>query len=194
MKLFFDTETTGVPKNYKAPVTDLDNWPRLVQLGYIVYDVLDGGEYIEYAAAEHIVKPEGFFISPEVSRIHGITYEHAMEFGEPLEDVLREFAGHLEWADELIGHNLSYDLNIIGSEFIRAFQFNPVVGKSTYDTMLKGMNICKLPGTRGQYKWPKLTELHQTLFHEPLAQTHTALDDIRNTSKCYFELQRLGVR
>ena len=31
--LFFDTETTGLPKNYNAPITDTDNWPRLVQLG-----------------------------------------------------------------------------------------------------------------------------------------------------------------
>lgn len=31
MILFFDTETTGVPKNYKAPVTDLENWHRPTQ-------------------------------------------------------------------------------------------------------------------------------------------------------------------
>jgi len=30
MYLFFDTETTGLPRNWKAPVTDLDNWPRMV--------------------------------------------------------------------------------------------------------------------------------------------------------------------
>ncbi len=30
--LFFDTETTGVPKDYKAPSSDTDNWPRMVQL------------------------------------------------------------------------------------------------------------------------------------------------------------------
>jgi hypothetical protein len=37
MYLFFDTETTGLPKNYKAPVTDLNNWPRLVQLAWLFY-------------------------------------------------------------------------------------------------------------------------------------------------------------
>jgi hypothetical protein len=30
--LFFDTETTGVPKDYKAPSSDTDNWPRLQEL------------------------------------------------------------------------------------------------------------------------------------------------------------------
>ena len=38
MYLIFDTETTGLPKKFNAPITDLDNWPRLVQLAYLVYD------------------------------------------------------------------------------------------------------------------------------------------------------------
>jgi len=36
--LIFDTETTGLPRNYKAPVTDGDNWPRLVQLAFLEYN------------------------------------------------------------------------------------------------------------------------------------------------------------
>ena len=32
MFLTFDTETTGLPKIFKADVSDSDNWPRLVQL------------------------------------------------------------------------------------------------------------------------------------------------------------------
>ena len=31
--LFFDTETTGLPANWQAPMSDLENWPRLVQIG-----------------------------------------------------------------------------------------------------------------------------------------------------------------
>ncbi len=34
--LFFDTETTGVPRNYKAPSSDTRNWPRLVQLACVL--------------------------------------------------------------------------------------------------------------------------------------------------------------
>ncbi len=32
MYLFFDTETTGLPRNWHAPASDLANWPRLIQL------------------------------------------------------------------------------------------------------------------------------------------------------------------
>jgi len=67
MYLFFDTETTGLPLNWKAPVTHVNNWPRMVQLAYLYYDtdgkMIDSGDYI--------IKPEGFTIPAEVSRIHG---------------------------------------------------------------------------------------------------------------------------
>lgn len=194
MILFFDTETTGVPKNYKAPYTDSANWPRLVQLGFIVYDLLDGGEIQEVASGERIVKPEGFVIPPEVSKIHGITQEQAEKEGLGLADVLSEFREWVEACDQVVGHNLNYDVNIVNSEHYRLVGSGGlIVGKSQYDTMLKGTNVCKLPGSYGKYKWPKLFELYQHLFQTPLAQTHTALDDIHNTAKCYFELRRLGV-
>jgi DNA polymerase III subunit alpha len=38
MYLIFDTETTGLPQNYSAPLTDFDNWPRCVQLAWQVHD------------------------------------------------------------------------------------------------------------------------------------------------------------
>ena len=41
MYLIYDTETTGLPKNFSAPVSDSDNWPRLVygkqKNGYVNY-------------------------------------------------------------------------------------------------------------------------------------------------------------
>ena len=70
--LFFDSETTGKPKRYDAPMTDVDNFPRLVQLGYIV---MKDGEVVKQD--EFIVKPDGFTIPEEVSKIHGITQEKA---------------------------------------------------------------------------------------------------------------------
>lgn len=194
MILFFDTETTGVPQNYKAPVTDLGNWPRLVQLGYVIYDIQNGQD-VERATIESVIRPEGFEISEYVSKIHGITQEKALHDGVPLEAVLKVFSAFAERCDLVVGHNLDFDYNIVGAEFIRCGMENPLPAKPRYDTMLKSVPVCKLPGKRlGEYKWPKLSELYQYLFHEPLAQTHTALDDIRQTAKCYFELQRLGVR
>jgi DNA polymerase-3 subunit epsilon len=38
----------------------------------------------------------------------------------------------------------------------------------------------------------RLGELHQRLFHEPMAREHDALADARATARCYFELRRQG--
>jgi DNA polymerase III epsilon subunit-like protein len=80
MYLFFDTETTGIPKNYKAPASDARNWPRLVQLAWLLVDK-DGNEQ---KSVEHIVKPDGFSIPADVAKIHGITNDMAKQSGVDL--------------------------------------------------------------------------------------------------------------
>ena len=45
MYLVFDTETTGLPLNFKAPLTDFNNWPRMVQIAWQIHDIR--GELIE---------------------------------------------------------------------------------------------------------------------------------------------------
>ena len=37
--LVFDTETTGLPTERNASISDLEVWPHIVQLSYILYDV-----------------------------------------------------------------------------------------------------------------------------------------------------------
>ena len=82
--LFFDTETTGLPKDYKAPLADLNNWPRLVQLAYLLFDT-DGNEL---SSGDFIIKPEGFSIPAEVSKVHGITDALSLRLGFSLMFVL----------------------------------------------------------------------------------------------------------
>ena len=69
MILFFDTETTGIPKNYDAPISDVNNWPRLVQLAFIKTDW--DGNIIE--SRDFVIRPEGFIIPNDASKIHGIS-------------------------------------------------------------------------------------------------------------------------
>lgn len=58
MYIFFDTETTGLPKNWSAPVTDVNNWPRVIQLAYVVTDT--NFNVIETFC--ELVKPDGWVI------------------------------------------------------------------------------------------------------------------------------------
>ena len=188
MHFFFDTETTGLPKNYKAPVTDLKNWPRLIQIAWLVTD--DSGN--ELKCAEYIIKPNGFTIPPEAAKIHGITQERAMSEGVGLVPVLQEVAGDIEKAAVLLAHNISFDEKILGAEFLRAGWINHLDGKPRKCTMQASTAHCAIPGPYGN-KWPKLQELHGKLFATGFEGAHNALADVRACSKCYFELRRIGV-
>ncbi|MCB9334170.1 MAG: 3'-5' exonuclease, partial [Lewinellaceae bacterium] len=87
MYLFFDTETTGLPRNWNAPVTNTANWPRMVQLAWMLYDY--DGRLVE--SDNHIIYPEGYTIPREVSALHGITTERAKSEGEALDTILELF-------------------------------------------------------------------------------------------------------
>ena len=186
--LFFDTETTGIPKDYNAPVTDLNNWPRVVQLSWIVTD----SQGNELKIRDYIIKPEGFSIPTESSRVHGITTAIANRDGVPLQNVLAELLSDLESATTIVGHNVDFDKKVVGSEFCRCGIERSSLNKPTVCTMKSSTDFCKLPGKYG-YKWPTLLELHKILFGEGFGNAHNSLSDIQATKKCFFKLKALGI-
>src|ERR1017187_5448730 len=115
MYLFFDTETTGLPKNWKASVTDLNNWPRLVQLAWLYYDK-DGNKI---SGNNCVIEPDGFTIPTEASRINGISNARALQEGIALQLVLNELQVLITQSSYLVAHNMSFDEKIIGAEFLR---------------------------------------------------------------------------
>lgn len=188
MYLFFDTETTGLPKRWNAPITDIDNWPRLVQLAWITYD--DQENMID--CRDVIIRPDGFVIPPEVSRMHGITTLMAQEEGISLQEAMEEFAKQIDSAELLIGHNISFDECIVGAEFERLRMMTTLFLKPKCCTMRSATNYCKLPGKKG-FKPPKLIELHNILFGEGFDNAHNALADVEATARCFWELLRRGI-
>lgn len=187
MYLFFDTETTGLPKNWKAPVTDLGNWPRLVQLGWQSYD--DEGNQLD--SGDHIIKPEGFTIPTDSARVHGISTERAMAEGQALSAVLQQFHDLIDQASYLVAHNMSFDEKIIGSEFLRNDFPNILDSTPHICTMKSTVDFCQIEGPYG-YKWPKLSELHVQLFGVDFEEAHNASVDITATARCFWELRKRG--
>ena len=189
MYLIFDTETTGLPKNWKAPITDVDNWPRCVQIAWQLLD--DMGELIE--DQNYLIRPDNFEIPYESQKIHGISTELALEDGEPLDEVLEKFNLSLEKSSFVIGHNIDFDVNVIGCEFYRqqiksCLSSIKLLDTCTEDTAL----LCKLPGGRGgKYKFPTLVELHEFLFDASFKQAHNATADVEATARCFLELIRI---
>ncbi len=190
MFLIYDTETTGLPRNFEAPVTDLENWPRVVQLAWQLHDAT--GRLIE--ARDHLIRPQNFTIPFNAAKVHGISTELALQEGEELGTVLEEFSAALERAQVVVGHNIDFDLNIMGAEYVRAGLANPLEGKPIVCTKTESVDYCALPGGRGGgFKWPNLEELHQKLFNEPFPDAHNAAADVVATTRCFLELARLGV-
>lgn len=188
MYLFFDTETTGLPRNYKAPVSDLANWPRMVQLAFLLYD----GAGNKLAGADYIIKPEGFTIPAEAAAIHSISTQRAIAEGVPLYEVLLKFEALINKADVLVAHNMSFDEKIAGAEFLRKGMGNPIDLKKKLCTMQKSTAFCNIPGPYGP-KWPKLAELHHKLFRTGFEEAHNAAADISATVRCFWEMRRLGI-
>lgn len=186
--LFFDTETTGLPLSWRAAVSDVDNWPRLVQLAFLYHDA-EGNELM---AGNYIIKPEGFTIPASASAIHGISNERANAEGIALQEILRKFQQLAHEADFLVAHNMSFDEKIIGSELIRAGISNFIPAKKRICTMQRATDFCRIEGPYG-YKWPKLTELYFRLFGNGFEEKHDAAVDIEATAKCFWELKRRGI-
>ena len=188
MYLFFDTETTGLPRNWKAPVSDLNNWPRLVQLAWLQYDIAGN----QIGGNNFIIKPEGFIIPADASKIHGISQDRALREGVALKTVLSDYQNLISQSTNLVAHNISFDEKIVGAELVRSNMPNSIADKNKICTMEKSTNYCKIDGPYG-YKWPKLSELHYKLFGTGFEEAHDAAVDITITAKCFWEMKRLGV-
>ena len=191
MYLIFDTETTGLPKKYTAPISDTDNWPRCIQIAWQLHDAM--GRVIEHQ--DFLVQPEGFNIPYDAERIHGISTELAEADGIPLAEVLEKFNIALSKAKFIVGQNLGFDVNIMGCEFYRLGVESPMSSMPILDTCTEVTAfLLKLPGGRGgKFKLPTLTELHQYLFNKPFAEAHNATADVEATTRCFFELIRTEV-
>ncbi|MGJ8591896.1 MAG: DNA polymerase III subunit alpha [Aquaticitalea sp.] len=189
MFLIFDTETTGLPKRWDAPITDTDNWPRCIQIAWQLHDEM--GNCIEHE--DYLVQPEGFNIPYDAEKIHGISTELAQKQGIPLIEVLEKFNAALEKTKFVVGQNVGFDLNILGAEFVRADIANQLQELPVLDTCTEHTaELCQLPGGRyGKFKLPTLTELHQFLFNKPFSEAHNATADVEATTRCFLELIRL---
>ena len=190
MYIIFDTETTGLPKRWNAPLTDSENWPRCIQIAWQVH--ADSGELLSHE--DYLIQPNGFTVPYDAEQIHGISTALAEQQGRPLDEVLTLFSTALEQAEYVGGHNVTFDLNIMGAEFLRLGDHNPLEEAQVIDTCTEETaQLCQLPGGRGgKFKLPTLTELYIHLFGAGFGEAHNATADVEATTRCFLELLRKG--
>lgn len=186
--LVMDCETTGLPFEIYASSSDLDNWPRLVQLAYRLID--SRGKV--YKEGNYLIRPDGFVIPNSSYRIHNIHHLEAIRNGRPIYNVLEEFGEVVALSSTVISHNMRFDLGVLESEFFRAGFESPLSGKRQICTMIASTEYCNL-GVNGRLKTPKLSELYFKLFNEQYKETHNASVDVDITTKCFNKLMDIGV-
>lgn len=190
MYLIYDTETTGFPKDFNAPVTDIDNWPRMVQIAWQLHD--ETGKLIENK--NYIIRPDGYDIPFNAAKIHGITTEKALAEGHDLKEILQKFSEVVQKTKVIVGHNINFDQNVVGCEMVRCEMDHQQLDLPLVDTMQVSVDFCQIPGGRGgQFKYPKLGELHEKLFGVLFDEAHNASADVNATARSFMELLRIGV-
>ena len=182
--LFIDTETTGLPQDDSFSIDAINNWPRLVSVAYILCD-----DRKIVRENRSIIKPNGFIIPPESTRVHGITSAEAISKGRVFSEVLDEIKGVINECDYIVGHNVVFDINMLNAEFFRYDMTLPVSLKPYYCTMLLSKDYCGLPND----KYPTLEELYSILKGESIANAHNAMTDAHASMECFWILKDSGI-
>lgn len=185
--LIFDTETTG-KWDFKGTPTS-EHQPHLVQLAF------------ELVEDDRVIQTFSSYVIPlipvpkESTAIHGITDEAAREYGVKLETAIGMFKRAIARADNLVAHNLDFDLKVLARAFFLAGHTDPFHLPNPICTMKTATPVLKLPSPNkpGSYKWPRLDEAYKALV-DPVGfeGAHDALVDVRACGKVLRALRGRG--
>ena len=200
--LVFDSETTGLSKTQIISPSTIHLWPHIVQFSYIVFDA-ELNKIVKIK--DSIIKvPDGFIITEENAKIHGITTEISLAKGVDLLPVLKEFFADFDSADHIVGHNVSFDINMIKAELQRLIMnssdknlqdYLTTINTSTkfYCTMQETIELCAIEMKdkygRSYKKFPKLVELYQKMFDVTPKNLHNSLNDVIVCLRCFIKLK-----
>lgn len=188
--IFFDTETTGLPKYYGlSPLIKQGNWPDLVSISWLIYN--ETGSMT--AAKTFIIQPTGWTIPAESTAIHGITHDEALAIGMPLKTALDEFKKDLKTAKRLVAHNMAFDRSVV----LNALKWRLGYSDAEFG-FFPGEHICtmelgrmelKMPCKNPKYwKPPKLDELYEATFGAAApANAHSSLRDAEVCAAIYWK-------
>jgi DNA polymerase III epsilon subunit-like protein len=193
--LVFDVETTGLLPKVPAP----GNIPYIIQFSFVLYDII--GETIVEKYNQFIRIPEQVVLKPEITELTKITREKLENEGIPIETALEAFYEAYQKADLIVAHNLQFDLTMLYTEstvhlpkLYEELHSEKDAKKTYYCTMKEGTEMCKLlrrihTSKILDYKYPRLSELHQTLFGTIPKGLHDSMVDVLTTLRCYLMMK-----
>jgi DNA polymerase III epsilon subunit-like protein len=205
--LVFDTETTGLPTSKILNPEVFELWPYIIQFSYIMYDT-DKCKIIKQF--DKIIRlPDGIMVSTGSLQIHGINNEKSRSCGVALNVVLEEFYEDIKAVDVLVGHNVSFDTNMVKIELLRLIEdkiytdeqirlCKDILYQFTYISKFRcTMNETKdlvnilTKNKRGEtyVKFPTLAELYKKLYGGVPKHLHNSLHDVLITLICFVKFE-----
>jgi DNA polymerase III epsilon subunit-like protein len=181
--IVFDTESTGFP-DFPAP-SEAPHQPHIVEIAAILHGV-DGQAEETFSA---IVRPDGWVITDEVAKVHGITHEMAMDVGISEAEALEGFLSLHARANIRAAHNINFDDRIVRIALMR---YRSEEQANAYrDASEKFCTCNKSRAPVGLKKVPTLAEAYKHFFGEELQEAHRAMPDAQACARIYFALQAL---
>lgn len=188
MKLFFDLETTGLPKQksfdefYSPEELDKYDLSRIIEIGIIV--IKNNKIYKTYTS---IVKPNDFIsLNPKITEITGITDKDILNEGKDFKVVLDEIKPLLIEASVINSYNINFDVNILLSEIFRVNDIEFLEYMKTKKTECT-MQLASKYFNKNHYI--KLEKVYKTLFKENPKQDHRAFGDTILCKEVYYKMK-----
>jgi len=164
LTMIFDTETSGLlPKGECS----IDQKPYILQLSYVLYDEDKEMVVEEY---NHYIRLHDMTIEIDKGalEIHKISKEILNTRGIPIEEALTQFYKDYRRSTRIVGHNISFDMQMILIEVERNYHkmmangcvspecifnkmYETVHGIDHFDTMEHGIHICNIAVESNRY-------------------------------------------
>lgn len=202
--LFYDTETTGLPRD-GAP---LAQQPRVVQLAWQLVVLPDGDDATRVIAeSQCVLNLDGDrSVSKDAADVHGLTTAKVHAWGLEPSAALDMFYTGVERADVVVAHNEQFDRKLMAVMF-RVWGERLRWSSDVFDckralcTMELSRDIVQLPPTarmrasgRHGYKSPKLSEAYKCFTGDELVGAHDAMVDVRATVTVFEALMTAAER
>lgn len=168
----FDTETTSLIQNTLIP---LARQPHIIEFyGCRINEKSHIIEEVEFQCKP----PEP--ITEEITKITGLTNEDLLN-ARPFNAYLGDVKNFFLRADEVVAHNLSFDMLMVNNEFARRSEL----------IVWPRLRICTVENTEHLMgKRLTLSALHEYLFGEKFTGAHRARVDVSALARCFMELRK----
>jgi DNA polymerase III epsilon subunit-like protein len=169
-------------------------WPHIIEIAWDLVDLKDQDSLIR---SDYLIKHDNLKIPASSTAVHNITNDMVFSQGISIKIALDEFREALLLADRVAGHNVKFDLDMVGVSWVRMNEENAIkdlMSKDIICTMQACTDICKIPSKiPNKFKWPKLADAYRSLFFAEPNNAHRAAGDVHTTKKILFKLMELGV-